>query len=163
MKFIETLIDKEKAEQFATPSGNRYHEQFVGKLDKDTGNIVLVSVGKVDVYAEIQSHQGEADINNLIERAAAGDLSAFSSAVFGDFTEMPTSYADALNVVIEAEREFNHLPQEIKDKFGNDWHKYITLAGTPDWYKKFGIGEPDPDQEKETKGKEEVNNNEQKQ
>lgn len=162
MKFVDTIIDQERCAKFATPSGDRYHEQFVGKLDKETGNIVLVSVGKIDVYAEIQSHQGEADINNLIERAYAGDLSAFSSAVFGDFTNMPKSYADALNVVIEAEREFNHLPQEIKDKFDNDWHKYITLAGTPDWYKKFGV-DPDPEQEKETQEKEEVKSDEQKQ
>lgn len=146
MHITDTFCCPEKAEFFATPSGDRYHEQFVGKLDKETGDIVLVSVGKVDVYAEIQSHQGESDINNLIARAEAGDLSAFTSAVFGDFTEMPGSYADALNVVIEAEREFNHLPQSIKDKFENDWHKYITSAGTEEWYKKFGIGVKDLDQ-----------------
>lgn len=139
MNIVYTFCPPNKAEFLATPSGERYHEQFVGKLDKETGDIKLVSVGKVDVYAEIQSHQGEADINNLIARAEAGDLSAFSSAVFGDFTEMPGSYAEALNVVIEAEREFNHLPQEIKDKFDNDWHKYISIAGTEQWYEKFGI------------------------
>lgn len=139
MNIIYTFCPPKKAEFLATPSGERYHEQFVGKLDKETGDIKLVSVGKVDVYAEIQSHQGEADINNLIARAEAGDLSAFSSAVFGDFTNLPGSYAEALNVVIEAEREFNHLPQEIKDQFDNDWHKYISLAGTDAWYEKFGI------------------------
>lgn len=156
MNIVYTFCSPKKAEFLATPSGERYHEQFVGKLDKETGDIKLVSVGKVDVYAEIQSHQGEADINNLIARAEVGDLSAFSSAVFGDFTELPGSYAEALNVVIEAEREFNHLPQEIKDRFDNDWHKYITLAGTEAWHEKFGIV-------KNEKVKEEMKTDEQEQ
>lgn len=154
MEITYTFCCPDKAAMLATPSGDRFHEQFVGKLDKETGDIKLVSVGKVDVYAEIQSHQGEADINNLIERAMAGDLTAFSSAVFGDFTNFPESYADALNVVIEAEREFNHLPQEIKDKFDNDWHKYITLAGTEEWYKKFGVVDTRQEEVKEVKNDE---------
>lgn len=158
MKIIDTFCSPDKAKEFSTPCGERYHKQYVGKLDKETGNIVLTCVGEVDTYAEIQSHQGEADINNLIERAMNGDLSAFTSAVFGDFTEMPCSYAEALNVVIEAEREFNHLPQDIKDKFDNDWHKYITLAGTDEWHKKFAI-----DSDQNVDEKKEVKNNESEQ
>lgn len=150
MQIIDTFCCPEKAKLLATPSGSRYHEQYVGKLDKETGDIRLVSVGKIDVYAEIQSHEQEADINVLINRAMNGDLSAFKSAVFGDFTDMPESYADALNVVIESEREFNHLPQEIKDKFDNDWHKYLVTAGSPEWYEKFGIvADPQKTEKKE--------------
>lgn len=64
-------------EDFATCSGSRYREDFVGKLDKETGVINLVSIGKTDVYEYIQSFKDETDINTLIQRAQNGDVSAF--------------------------------------------------------------------------------------
>lgn len=139
MNIIDSFCSTKKAVEFKCPSGSRFKKQFIGKLNKETGNIDLTCVGEIDVYSEIQSHSGETDINNLIARAEAGDLSAFTSAVFGDFTELPSSYAEALNVVIEAEREFYKLPQEVRDKFGNDWHKYLTKAGSSEWFDAFGI------------------------
>lgn len=108
-------------------------------MDKETGAITLISVGKTDIFEQIQSCKDETDLNILIQRAENGDLSAFRSAVFGDFTEMPETYADALNVVIEAEREFDGLPVDIKTKFHNDFHEYIVTAGQPEWLEKFGV------------------------
>lgn len=149
MNIIETMVCPEKAELYATPNGNRYMEKFIGKLDMKTGNIVLMSAGKVDLYEQIQSYAEETDLALLVERAVNGDLSVFKSAVFGDFTDMPQSYGEALNCVIEAEREFNSLPQEIKDKFNNDWHKYLVSAGTNEWYEKFGAVKNDVADQKE--------------
>lgn len=148
-------------QDFSTCCGSRYREDFVGKLDKDNGSIVLVSVGKTDVFEQIQSYKDETDLNTLIQRAENGDLSAFTSAVFGDFTEMPETYADALNVVIEAEREFNGLPAEVRTRFHNDFHEYIVTAGQPEWLEKFGVkNDAAPEREQPEK---EVNENEQKQ
>lgn len=130
-----TLQNFNDSRKFVSCSGDRYHEDFVGKVDEN-GDVVLVSVGKTDIYQEIQSHALEADINVLIKRAQAGDLSVFKSAVFGDFTEMPQSYSEILNVVIGAEREFNHLPIDIKAKFDNDFHKYLATAGSKEWFTK---------------------------
>lgn len=147
---------------FPTCCGSRFREDFVGKLDKETGVISLISVGKTDLFEQIQSYKDETDLNSLIKRAENGDLSAFSSAVFGDFTQMPETYADALNVVIEAEREFNGLPSDIKEKFNGDFHQYIVTAGSPEWLEKFGIVNSDADQEQHEKVKE-VKSDEQKQ
>ena len=158
MNFVDIRAYND-SQDFPTCCGSRYREDFVGKLDKDTGEISLVSVGKTDLFEYIQSFKDECDINTLIQRAEAGDLSAFSSAVFGDFTQMPETYADALNVVIEAEREFNNLPAEIKEKFQNDFHQYIVSAGQPEWFEKFGIKSSEDVLVK----KEEVIENEQKQ
>lgn len=158
MNFVDIRAYNDSKE-FPTCSGSRYREDFVGKLDKDTGEISLVSVGKTDLFEYIQSFKDETDINTLIQRAEAGDLTAFSSAVFGDFTDMPESYSDALNIVIEAEREFNHLPVEIKERFQNDFHQYIVSAGQPEWLEKLGI----KNAVEEATKKEEVNENEQKQ
>lgn len=76
-----------------------------------------------------------------------------SSAVFGDFTEMPETFADALNIVIEAEREFNALPTDIKRRFNNDFHQYVATAGSREWMEKFGMIEKtgeDPQPTKES-------------
>lgn len=121
---------------FVSESGDRFHEDFVGKLDKD-GNVRLVSVGKTDVYEEIQSHALEADINVLLKRAFAGDTSVFTSAVFGDFSDRPTEFYEMLNMVRDAEREFNSLPIELKDKFENSFEKYIASAGSKEWFSKL--------------------------
>lgn len=161
MNFVDTR-DYNDSQDFPTCCGSRYREDFVGKLDKETGVISLISVGKTDLFEYIQSFKDETDLNTLIQRAENGDLSAFSSAVFGDFTQMPETYADALNVVIEAEREFNGLPADIKEKFNGDFHQYIATAGSPDWLAKFGIVTAAPDQEQHEKEKE-VKPDEQKQ
>lgn len=161
MNFVDIRAYND-SKDFPTCCGLSYREDFVGKLDKDTGAVVLVSVGKTDVFEQIQSYKDETDLNTLIKRAENGDLSAFSSAVFGDFTQMPETYADALNVVIEAEREFNGLPAEVRTKFHNDFHEYIVTAGQPEWLEKFGVKNdivPDLEQPE----KKEVNENEQKQ
>lgn len=148
-------------QDFPTCCGSRYREDFVGKLDKETGIISLVSVGMTDLFEYIQSFAAETDINSLIQRAENGDLTAFKSAVFGDFSDMPDTYADALNMVIEAEREFNHLPPDIKNRFNGDFHQYIVSAGTREWFDKFGISDPaDVDRKPE---KVEVFSDEQKQ
>lgn len=131
-----TLQNFNDENDFISESGSRFHEDFVGKLDKN-GDVVLVSVGKTDVYEEIQSHALEADINVLIKRATAGDLSVFTSAVFGDFSDRPESFHEMINMVKDAEREFNHLPQEVKDKFDNNFEKYVATAGTKEWFNKM--------------------------
>lgn len=157
-----SIIAATNTEEYVTPCGDRFREDFVGKLDKETGEITLVSVGKTDIFEYIQSFREETDISSLIQRAENGDLSAFTSAVYGDFTDMPETYADALNFVLEAEREFNALPTDIKKHFQNDFHQYIVTAGTRDWYEKFGVTDAGAGDQKEDK-KVEENTDEQKQ
>lgn len=157
-----SIIAATNSEEYVTPCGDRFREDFVGKLDKETGEISLVSVGKTDLFEYIQSFREETDITSLIQRAENGDLSAFSSAVFGDFTDMPETYADALNFVLEAQREFNALPTEIKKRFQNDFHQYICTAGSRDWFEKFGVSDAGTGDNKEEK-KDEVKTDEQKQ
>lgn len=47
--------------------------------------------------------------------------------------------AEALNMVLDAEREFNQMPVEIKAKFDHDYKKYIATAGTHEWLDKLGF------------------------
>lgn len=141
--------------------GSRYRVKKKGTLQKD-GKIKLYEVGKQDVYADIQSYDSETDINSIIARASNGDFTGFENGrgegVFGDFTEMPTSYFEVLNTVIEGKHAFEKLPVEIKEKFGNDFNKWFVSAGEYDWFEKMGYKISD-DVSSESEKKEEVKDN----
>lgn len=129
--------------EYVTEAGSRYEEDFLGELMKD-GSVMLKSVGKRDITAEIQSYEMETDINVLINRVEAGDLSAFvEKAVFGDFTELPMHPAEMYNTVINAEREFNRLPVEVKEKFQNDFKVWFADLGSDNWYSKMILQKSD--------------------
>lgn len=57
--------------------------------------------------------------------------------LFGDFTQMPTTYAEALQLVIDGRREFNALPLDVKNSFNNDFRQFLATAGTPEWAEKL--------------------------
>lgn len=145
MKMVDMFCEKDVCEKFATPSGSPIKEVFIGKYEDD-GKIHLTKTGEVNVYQEIQSYEMESDINVLLQRAQNGDLSVFRSVVYGDTTTMPETPAEALNFVIQAERDFNRLPQEIKDKFKNNWRAFLATAGSDEWLEKMGFDLHEKDQ-----------------
>lgn len=132
---------QEVSNLYPVSSGSRYREKKKGTLQKD-GTIKLFSVGRQDVYADIQSYESETDINSIIARASNGDFSGFENGrgdgIFGDFTEMPSSYFEVLNTVIEGKHAFERLPLEVKEKFDNDFNKWFISAGENDWFEKMG-------------------------
>lgn len=56
-----------------------------------------------------------------------------------DYTEMPTTLAEAQNLMIQAEQTWDKLPSETKQRFDNDVDKFIHDYGTIEWAKKLGI------------------------
>lgn len=127
---------------YPVESGSPVHEKKTGTLQKD-GTIKLTVVGVDNVFEDIQSYEAETNINNILARAANGDYIGIDSGrgtpVFGDFTNMPSSYFEVLNTVIEGKRYFEKLPVEIKEKFDNDFNKWFASAGENDWFMKMGI------------------------
>lgn len=94
-----------------TCSGSRMKPIFSPVFDKN-GHFELECVGEEDIYPAIQADKLSCDINNIIRRYTAGDFTALGSAqgVYGDFSEIPSSYAEVLNSLIHAENEFRKLP-----------------------------------------------------
>lgn len=152
---------QEVSSLYPVSSGSRYREKKKGALQKD-GTIKLFSVGRQDVYADIQSYESETNINSIIARASNGDFSGLDcgrgEGIFGDFTQMPSSYFEVLNIVIEGKHAFEKLPVEIKEKFGNDFNKWFVSAGEYDWFEKMGYKIVDKEKS-ERKDEEEVKDN----
>lgn len=120
--------------------GSRIRVTYGAEYDS-VGNIVLFEKGKENLYDLIQSHKDSVDIHVLLKRFANGDVSALSQrqGAYGDFTDVPSSYADMLNKINACRNEFEALPVEVRAKFDHDIGKYISTYGSVEFLEKLGI------------------------
>lgn len=121
-----------------------------GPIFDDNGVMDLTVTGKANLYDEIQSHADSVDIHVLLKRyAESGDPGLFSrvQGAYGDFTQMPTTFAGALNTLIAAEQYFNGLPLDVRAQFGHSFQQFIAAMDKSDFSARMGITpEVPPDQ-----------------
>lgn len=112
----------------------------------DQGVWHLEESGKEDLYGYIQSHAMSVDINVLLKQYQLGDLDALQKVqgTYGDFTQAPKTFAEALNVMIAAEQYFLSLPVETRAVFHHNLNEFIASMDSPDWTTKAGITPPAP-------------------
>lgn len=139
-----TRVNHNEKERKETEAGRKTRLTFRWAYD-DKGNKSLVQDEEIDRDAEIQSYLEETKIENIINRAAfdpsiVQKLGAkLSDAEPQDFTTMPSTLAEAQNLMIQTEQTWDKLPKEIKQKFDNDVDKFIARFGTADWMKALGL------------------------
>lgn len=109
------------------------------------GHMELVVSGKENVYDYIQSHADSVDIHVILARFQRGDVSALSrvQGFYGDFMNVPKSYAELLNSVIRGEEYFMSLPVSVREKFGHNFNSWLVTAGSPDWLQAMGLPSSD--------------------
>ena len=125
-------------------SGSRLRILYQAQLD-DEGRIDLVECGTEDLYAQIQSHADSVDIHTILRQFEAGDTEALMrrQGTFGDFTEMPKTYAEMLNAVIAGEQKFMELPVEVRARFGHSFQQWLAGMDNPDDFaEKMGWTQP---------------------
>lgn len=132
MKTLTYFDRLEKHSAFYSPTGNGTIEEYQLKYDKESGSEILVKIGIRNTQEEIQSFRESCNITNIIERFVNGEVDILNQVdgVYGDFTNTPTSFAEYFNKVKEAEKIFESLPDEIKDKFDNSAEKFFLEFGT---------------------------------
>lgn len=130
-------------------AGNREKIEYSPKFKKD-GTWVLEETGKSNLYAEIQSHAESCDINNIVRRYAMGEVDVLQrvQGAFGDFTQFPKNLAEQLNAINDAKAQFDSLPIEIKEKFGQNYVQFFEQFGTKEFYEKLGVNFEQNRQEK---------------
>lgn len=111
-----------------------FEERLIEMLDEN-GNPYLESVETIDTYALTQSHKDECDIENILKRAAMGDMSVFrqSEPTYMDATGLPKSLMEAQNLVNRMKYEFEQMPAEVKEKFGYNADRYVNTMGTKEF------------------------------
>lgn len=125
---------------FKSPVGDLFHEVLSPSFRSD-GIIELKVSDRIDIKKEINSYRDETDMSYILSRLMVGDDSVLNPRppMYGDFTDLPSSYAEMLNMVIDGERYFNSLPLETRNKFDNDRGKWFASIGSETWLDKMGL------------------------
>lgn len=107
----------------------------------DRGRLELVEAGVDSLYDSIQSHADSVDIHVMLKRFAAGETDVFSQrqGAYGDFTEVPRTYAEMMQTLIDAESYFESLPVDVRGKFGHNFSEFVHAIGTPDFAERLGL------------------------
>lgn len=136
---------------FSEP-GSMIEKTYEGYYDLD-GVLQLKETGEHNIYLDTQADADACDINLLIARYMAGDESALNrvKGYYADISNLPTNIHDVYNIIKRAERDFEALPVEVKERFDNTFEKFLFTAGTSDWHDRTGIEEPVKEEEKEVK------------
>lgn len=126
-------------ERFFCPAGSREADSFEIQIDKK-GHKSLKWVGTHDIYQDIQSYKEECSIENIIARAAAGDLNALNKTqgFYADITNSPKDLAEAQREIMKLSNTFDALPAEIRAKFDNSKEMFINEFGTKEFAEKMG-------------------------
>lgn len=129
-----------RRERYHTDPGSRMHNDYEIQIDKK-GHKVLKHVGEHDIYEEIQSYLEETKIENILAKAAAGDLNALNqrTGLYIDVTDSPKSLAEAQNAILKLGNYFEALPAEIREKFDNSKEKFVQEYGTEEWINNMGF------------------------
>jgi len=106
-----------KVVKFRTPYGDRTRKGF-----ETTGESLTQ-----------QSHAAAADVRNIIKQYDRTGLIANVNkgiAQYGDYSEI-NEYAEALNMVREANEAFAEIPSHIREQFNNNAGLFFEFATNP--------------------------------
>lgn len=128
---------------FVTDPGSSTKIILSPKVNPD-GTVDLVESGKIDIQAKIQSFLPETDINFILAKYAAGDLQILNQreGMYGDFTHLPSTFAEVLQIQIDAEAKFNLLPLDLRNKYDNDYKRWLATAGSEEWMRNMSVVMP---------------------
>lgn len=141
---FETIFSRFKSgwkprHSFSEP-GNPLQDDFIAERGR-FGDVNLTKVGTTNLYDKIQSYADSCDMAVLISRYMQGDYSALNrvQALYGDFSDMPTSYVEASALLDSVIADFATLPAEIKERFDNSAINFMKELGQPGFADKLKI------------------------
>lgn len=103
-----------------------------GLVTAEDGSTSVGVIGEKNLDAIIQSNKDTGNVALLVAKYNAGDTDALNKVrgVFGDFRNMPTTYAQMVSRLNECRAVFEALPVDIKEQFDNNpdvfWSEYGT-------------------------------------
>lgn len=130
MEFDNVFTRSKKSKKFITKSGNMFLDEYAYD-----GSDTLIKVGKTNVYEKIQAAAPAQDINFIVAKFINGDMDALNSVhgIYGDFTDMPTTYAELFDRVRTCKDLFSSLPSNIRNEFDNNPYEFWTKFGTAEF------------------------------
>lgn len=131
---------RRRFERFFSCSGERMKQNYTASRLGD-GVIRLIPSDKVDLKEYINSFAESCSIEHILSLCAAGDTSVLSRAqgAYIDTTVLPKTFRDMLDIVIDGKSKFDSLSSDIKSKFDNNFEKWFSEAGSPEWLENMGF------------------------
>lgn len=124
---------------FAAPTGTEYDTTYHVDIDKN-GHKTLKADGKTNRYEKIQSYLEETKIENILARCAIDPYALNQRAgQYVDMVDAPKTLAEYQNIYIKIKNEFEGLPLDQREKFGNSVEKYVAAYGSETWAKTLGL------------------------
>lgn len=126
--------------EYVSNSGDRDRIVYSAKISPN-GVIEVVPTGKEDFQSYIESFRSQTDMAYILKQLSLGNNAVLnqSSPSYGDYTQMPRSLSEAMQMQIDAERDFYKLPVDTRQKFNNNFREWCFTAGTDEWYEKMNL------------------------
>lgn len=144
--------------------GNPVKQLYSGAYN-ERGQVELKEDGTEDLYAFIQSFAESTDIHSILQRYHNGEVDVLEKVqgFYGDITEMPHTYAEALQRIADSEKVFMSLPVDVRAKFGHSFSQFLAASQEADFLDLLGVKPSEqsaskssaPDLKEESKKKEE--------
>lgn len=109
-----------------------------GERVADDGSRVVVEIGTESIQEKIDSWAPYTDINYVMQRVRLGDTSVLhpGEPFYGDIPK-GIDFRQVLELNMRAQEQFYQLDLATRESFDNDWRKYLSSAGSDDWYGKM--------------------------
>lgn len=120
---------------FVSDPGSDVHVLYDSKL-LPNGHIRLTPNGKESISEKINAEKRYTDINFIRQRLAMGDTSVVrpsQSLMYADLSKAPKTLASHLQTFINARSAFDSLDLDTRNKFENNYLKWLSDAGRPEW------------------------------
>ncbi len=120
--------------------GNPIKQLYSGSYN-ELGQVELKEDGTEDLYAFIQSFAESTDIHSILKRYQNGEVDVLEKVqgFYGDITEMPKTYAEALQRIADSEKVFMSLPVEVRAKFGHSFSQFLAASQEDDFLDRLGV------------------------
>lgn len=120
--------------------GNPVKQLYAGSYN-ERGQVELKEDGTEDLYAYIQSFAESTDIHSILKRYQNGEVDVLEKVqgFYGDITEMPHTYAEALQRIADSEKVFMSLPVDVRAKFGHSFSQFLAASQEDNFLDLLGV------------------------
>ena len=134
------LTQYDARDRIISHPGNPIKQLYAGSYN-ERGQVELKEDGTEDIYAFIQSFAESTDIHSILKRYQNGEVDVLEKVqgFYGDITEMPHTYAEALQRIADSEKVFMSLPVDVRAKFGHSFSEFLAASQEEDFLDRLGL------------------------
>ncbi len=120
--------------------GSPIKQLYAGSYN-ERGQVELREDGTENLYDFIQSFAESTDIHVILRRYENGEVDVLEKVqgFYGDVTEMPKTYAEALQRIADSEKVFMSLPVDVRAKFGHSFSEFLAASNDADFLERLGV------------------------